>query len=131
MTSYGNDGQTQNIWYSLDNGTTYKSYENNPIMKPSSKEANFRDPYVFKQNNMFYMYLAEGNKFGVYQSKDGKHFEYKSGIYDQVDHLGLLECPNLFEIKTTDTHEKNGCCFLVLMVMKEMKQQEHIMLQVA
>lgn len=106
VTSYGNEGQTQNIWYSLDNGKTYKSYENNPIMKPSSKEAHFRDPYVFKQNNMFYMYLAEGNKFGVYQSKDGKHFDYKSGIYDQVDHLGLLECPNLFEIKTTDTHEK-------------------------
>lgn len=106
VTSYGNDGQTQNIWYSLDNGKTFKSYENNPIMKPSSKEANFRDPYVFKQNNMFYMYLAEGNKFGIYESKDGKHFDYKTGIYDQVDHLGLLECPNLFKIKTTDTNEE-------------------------
>lgn len=105
VTSYGNGGQTQNFWYSLDNGKSFQSYQNNPIMKPSSKEADFRDPYVFKQNNMFYMYLAEGNKFGVYESNDGKHFDYKSGIYDQVDHLGLLECPNLFEMKTTDTNE--------------------------
>lgn len=106
VTSYGDGQQTQNIWYSLDNGNTFKPYANNPIMKPMTKDADFRDPYVFRLGDTFYMYLAEGNKIGVYESKDGINFSYKDGIYSQIDQLGLLECPNLFELTTTDTGEK-------------------------
>ncbi|CAM3187439.1 glycoside hydrolase family 32 protein [Leuconostoc rapi] len=105
VTSYGEKGQTQNIWFSVDNGLTFQAYKNNPIMTPDNKDANFRDPYVFRLDGTFYMYLAEGNKIGVYNSKDGIHFNYKSGIYNKIDQLGLLECPNLFKLKTTDSHE--------------------------
>lgn len=106
VTSYGDGNQTQNIWYSTDNGQSFTPYEHNPIMTPVSHGDDFRDPFVFRLDDTFYMYLAEANKLGVYESKDGIHFSYKEGIYDQIDRLGLLECPNLFELTTTDTGEK-------------------------
>ncbi|MFT8319352.1 MAG: glycoside hydrolase family 32 protein [Bacillus sp. (in: firmicutes)] len=94
LTSYGNAGQTTNIWYSNDNGFTFKPYKFNPIQNNPTGSADFRDPYVFRIDGIFYMYLAEGGKFGIYKSTNGINFSYLHSI--MIGGLGLLECPNLF-----------------------------------
>ncbi|MEI8598431.1 hypothetical protein P4S64_15025 [Vibrio sp. M60_M31a] len=42
------------------------------------------------------MALAEGHKIGFYISSDLKHWTYQSDF--QRDDLGLLECPDLFQL---------------------------------
>jgi fructan beta-fructosidase len=79
---------SQNIAYSLDNGKTFKKYENNPILGPD------RDPKVFwheaSKNWVLVVYNVNYNE--IYNSKDLKHWTYKS----RVD--GFYECPDLFEL---------------------------------
>lgn len=95
LTRYGKD-QTTHVYFSTDNGYSYTPYQNNPIQYNPGNNADFRDPFVFKQDNVFYMYLAEGNKFGIYQSSDGLNFSYMDCII--VEDKGILECPGLLHM---------------------------------
>lgn len=103
FTSYTETGQHQYVAYSLDDGRSYRPYNSGqPVMKAHSKEQNFRDPYIWynQQNNRLMMYLAEGDKVGTYSSTDGKKWQYQ-GATILNNHslggrdLGLVECPNL------------------------------------
>jgi fruB len=103
FTSYTETGQHQYAAYSLDDGRTYHPYNHSqPVMKAKSKEQNFRDPHVWynESTKKLMMYLAEGDKVGIYSSTDGKKWEYQGATMlngstlDGKD-LGLIECPNL------------------------------------
>lgn len=103
FTSYTESGQHQYVAYSLDDGRSYRPYNNGqPVMRSSSKEQNARDPYICynDSNKKLMMYLAEGDKIGTYASSDGKNWEYQGAtILNQGSlggkDLGLVECPNL------------------------------------
>ena len=71
---------SQNIWaaWSDDNGRTFSHVLNNgnPVLPynasfASNDKDNERDAYVCYWNGKMLMYCAEGDKLGVYQSKDG------------------------------------------------------------
>ena len=96
-----NNFQYQGIAYSIDKGRSWTKYEQNPVLAEESS-VDFRDPKVFwhLQSEKWVMTLAEGNQVGFYGSQDLKHWESlsKFGI-DQGSHLGVWECPDLFQIK--------------------------------
>lgn len=102
VTRYG-EAQTTHLFISTDDGYSFKSYENNPIQHNPGNNADFRDPFVFVQDNVFYMYLAEHEKFGIYKSDNGKDFTYVSGI--NIENHGLVECPTLLEMKVYGKEE--------------------------
>ncbi|WP_019321388.1 glycoside hydrolase family 32 protein [Streptococcus mutans] len=103
FTSYTDTGQHQYVAYSLDNGSSYQPYNNGkPVMTSQTKEQNARDPYIWYNSNSkrLMMYLAEGDKIGIYASSDGKNWAYQGAtVLNQYTlggkDLGLVECPNL------------------------------------
>ncbi|QBQ07972.1 levanbiose-producing levanase [Spiroplasma gladiatoris] len=105
-TSYSDAGQNIMMFYSIDGGYKFNPVKEEPILWNPHKETNenFRDPYFFKKNNKFIMYIAEENEFGVYVS-DNPLGEYKKTGSFKAQHP-MLECPNLFEINIKDSVEK-------------------------
>ncbi len=89
--------QRQSLFVSTDGGYHFKEYDDNPIMDNPGAE-HWRDPKVIwdEENNQWLMALAEGHKIGFYTSPDLKHWTYQSDF--QRDDLGLLECPDLFQL---------------------------------
>ncbi|MBP2623710.1 glycoside hydrolase family 32 protein [Streptococcus oricebi] len=74
------DNGKQAIWAlaSKDGGRTFSQVLNNgkPLLDgdwswASPNHIDERDPYVFSWNNKLYMYVAEGDVLGVYQSENG------------------------------------------------------------
>lgn len=110
FTSYTDQGQMQYCCYSTDDGRSYKKYVENPVLKATSKDVNFRDPYVFfnQATKQLTMYLAEGDKVGVYTSSNGQDFKYVGAVVlnqyslDGKD-LGTIECPNLKKVYDSST----------------------------
>ena len=87
--------QRQSLFYSRDDGRTFRSYDGNPVLdNPGS--ADFRDPKVIRDeaHHQWVMVLAEGHRIGLYTSPDLKHWTYASDVVR--DDLGTLECPDLF-----------------------------------
>lgn len=102
FTSYINNVQKQYAAYSLDEGATYIPYADSSIMSAPGPDVDFRDPYVFFNNDTqkLTMYLAEKDKIGVYSSSDGKNFEYQgaTSLSEQAlgeKDFGTIECPVL------------------------------------
>ncbi|MGY0615177.1 glycoside hydrolase family 32 protein [Vibrio sp. FJH11] len=89
--------QRQSLFVSTDGGYHFKEYDDNPIMDNPGAE-HWRDPKVIwdEENRQWVMALAEGNKIGFYSSSDLKHWTHQSDF--QRDDLGLLECPDLFQL---------------------------------
>lgn len=93
--------QEQYLWYSTNQGRTFKSYDDQPIMKnPGVKD--FRDPKIIKdpKTNKWIMLLAEGTKIGFYESNNLKDWRYTGGFMTQ--NIGIVECPDLFMIQADD-----------------------------
>lgn len=86
----------QNVAYSLNGGRSFTKYNGNPILGPD------RDPKVFwyAPAKTWVMVLYNENYIAVYNSKDLKHWEYKS------KNKGFFECPELFEL-SVDGNPKN------------------------
>lgn len=101
VSSYSSlNGQNIMMYYSTDNGYNYTSFSDEPILKHPDGKEDFRDPYIFRYDNKFIMYLAEDNFFGVYVSdKIDSGYEYK-GSYEAPH--PMLECPNLFVMNTNN-----------------------------
>lgn len=96
LVTQQHDGvQRQSLFYSIDHGYTFAEYDGNPVMQNPGVH-DFRDPKVVWDGSQWVMALAEGNKIGFYASPDLLHWEYRSGFIR--DDLGLLECPDLFEM---------------------------------
>ncbi|MGC5172206.1 glycoside hydrolase family 32 protein [Microbacterium sp. DT81.1] len=89
--------QRQSLFWSTDDGYTFTAYEGNPVMD-NPGASHWRDPKVVwdDASRQWVMVLAEGEKIGFYTSRNLKEWTYRSGF--ERDDLGLLECPDLFEM---------------------------------
>ncbi|GAA4419394.1 2,6-beta-fructan 6-levanbiohydrolase [Actinokineospora soli] len=89
--------QRQSLFYSTDGGYSFENHEGNPVMDNPGVEA-WRDPKVVwdDKRSQWLMLLAEGDKVGFYTSPDLRTWTYRSGF--ARDDLGVLECPDLFEL---------------------------------
>lgn len=102
------DTESQDMAFSLDNGFTWKKFEQgNPIIKnPGIRD--FRDPKMFRddKHNQWIMVLAAQEKTQFYKSADLKKWEYLSDFGKDIGaHGGVWECPDFFEIKVEGTDE--------------------------
>lgn len=89
--------QRQSLFYSVDGGNTFSSYDKNPVMdNPGQKD--WRDPKIIRDqaHNQWVLVLAEGHKLGMYTSRDLRNWTYVSGF--EQGSLGTLECPDLFPL---------------------------------
>jgi len=97
LTQQDDGIQRQSLFYSTDQGHTFRSYEKNPVMDNPGEE-HWRDPRIIRDEarNQWVMLLAEGHKIGFYTSSDLKAWTYASSF--ERDGLGILECPDFFEL---------------------------------
>ncbi|TLM74989.1 glycoside hydrolase family 32 protein [Pseudarthrobacter sp. NamB4] len=97
LTQQHDGVQRQSVFYSTDNGYSFRNHEQNPVMENPGEE-HWRDPRIVRDeaNNQWLMLLAEGHKIGFYTSPDLKKWTYVSAF--ERDGLGILECPDFFQI---------------------------------
>jgi fructan beta-fructosidase len=99
--------QVQSISYSTDNGTTFTSYENNPVLAdPGYKD--FRDTKVrwHEPTSRWIMTLATYGAVIFYESKDLKTWNKLSEFGEGMGaHGGVWECPDLFPIDYNGTEK--------------------------
>ena len=95
-----NDYQTQGLAYSLDKGSTWTKYENNPVLKnPGIKD--FRDPKVIWHNDSktWVMILAVSDHVEFYGSRNLLEWQKLSEFGKEYgSHGGVWECPDLFQM---------------------------------
>ena len=95
-----NDYETQGLAYSLDNGRTWKKYENNPVINnPGFRD--FRDPKFFwhEDSKKWILALVAGDHAILYGSKDLKSWTKLSEFGKEYgSHGGVWECPDLFPL---------------------------------
>jgi len=89
--------------------TTFNTI-NVPLGQGFDENDNFRDPYVFKDNDIFYMLVSArkdvgGTMKGViiyYSSPDLKNWTYQGVLYDGgPDNYWMMECAQVFKIGST------------------------------
>ena len=89
--------QRQSLFVSHDGGRTFVPALGNPVLdNPGTTD--FRDPKVIYDaaGERWVMVLAEGQRLGFYASTDLREWAYLSDF--TTSGLGLLECPDLFEM---------------------------------
>lgn len=92
--------QSQSIAYSLDEGQTWKKYDQNPVLK-NEKITDFRDPKVFwfEPDQKWIMTLAAGQETQFFASPDLKQWTFLSSFGQGIgNHEGVWECPDLFPL---------------------------------
>jgi levanase len=97
MTQQDKGVQRQSLFYSTDKGYTFKAADGNPVMDNPGAQ-HWRDPKIIRDEarGQWVMALAEGEKIGLYTSKDLRDWRYVSGF--ERKGLGILECPDLFQL---------------------------------
>ncbi|GAA3031748.1 glycoside hydrolase family 32 protein [Microbacterium dextranolyticum] len=98
LVTQQDDGvQRQSVFGSTDGGYTFQPAAGNPVMQ-NPGVVDWRDPKVFRDeaSGRWVMVLAEGRRLGFYTSPDLLSWTYVSDF--SSDALGLLECPDLFEM---------------------------------
>ncbi len=97
VTQQSDGIQRQSLFYSTDDGFSFQEYAANPIMD-NPGAVDWRDPKVIRddERQQWVMSLAEGQRLGFYVSTDLISWTYVSDFAS--DELGLLECPDLFEM---------------------------------
>lgn len=93
--------QAQYLWYSTDRGRTFLPYGADPVLEDPAI-TDFRDPKVIWDavRERWFMALAEGDRLGFYASPDLRAWS-RVGEFARDD-LGLLECPDIFEMRADD-----------------------------
>ncbi len=93
--------ESQGIAYSLDEGKTWTKYKGNPVLNNSGQQ-DFRDPSVFwnDKTNNWIMALAVHDRIKIFSSPNLKSWKFESDFKPEndIEELGVWECPNLFEI---------------------------------
>lgn len=98
LVTQQDDGvQRQSLFFSTDDGYTFQEYDGNPVMD-NPGAVDWRDPKIVRddRHDRWVMTLAEGKRIGFYVSTDLRSWRYVSDV--DADGLGLLECPDLFEM---------------------------------
>ncbi|RLK46691.1 glycoside hydrolase family 32 protein [Microbacterium telephonicum] len=98
LVTQQDDGvQRQSLFGSTDGGYTFTPYPGNPVME-NPGITDWRDPKIIRDESAdrWVMVLAEGQRLGFYTSDDLVSWTYTSDF--SSDALGLLECPDLFEM---------------------------------
>ncbi len=99
--------QTQGISYSVDNGRTWTTYKDNPVLdNPGIRD--FRDPKVvwFEPQQKWVMVLAAFDHIRFYSSKNLKDWVFESQFSGWGASEGVLECPDLVEISIEGENTK-------------------------
>lgn len=99
VTQPSADGQQeQYLWYSTDEGQTFNSYQDEPVMTNPGVE-DFRDPKIIweEDSQKWVLLMAEGSKVGFYESDNLKEWHYTGGF--QTENIGVIECPDLFQLR--------------------------------
>ncbi|AHF16947.1 glycoside hydrolase family 32 protein [Niabella soli] len=93
--------QNQSIAYSLDAGSSWTKYKDNPILlNPGIRD--YRDPKVFwyQPGKKWILTLATLDHITFYASPDLKHWKEESRFGKNLGaHGGVWECPDLFPLK--------------------------------
>jgi beta-fructofuranosidase len=103
------DIQTQCLATSSDGLLTWQKYANNPVLREVPAEAgqtaDFRDPFVWRDGDMWYMVLGSrikdvGGAVFLYRSSDLIHWEYLNPLLvgDIKRNGAIWECPNYFKL---------------------------------
>jgi sucrose-6-phosphate hydrolase SacC (GH32 family) len=110
----GGDNQHVSATYSVDNGRTWTTLDENPIftMPNDLKESNggsgvFRDPKVFwhEQSNKWIFVITSGKQIDFYSSSNLLEWTKVGEFSDpKAAELGLWECPDLFELPVYDSN---------------------------
>ena len=112
----------QCLAYSLDDGTTWVGYQENPIL-PNPGIKDFRDPMVFyhKASQAWVMVVASGYEVRFFRSKNLIDWK-ESGRFGKGHGLQdvLWECPDLFLLAHPDDPE-NEICVLAVSCLYETK----------
>lgn len=98
LVTQQDDGvQRQSLFGSTDGGYTFQPHAGNPVME-NPGVVDWRDPKIVRDeaSGRWVMTLAEGRRLGFYTSPDLVSWTYASDFAS--DALGLLECPDLFEM---------------------------------
>ncbi len=102
------DYQTQGIAFSLDQGSTWVKYKDNPVIdNPGIKD--FRDPKVFwhEPTKKWILVLVAGDHAQIYQSANLIDWKFSSSFGENMGaHGGVWECPDLFSLTTQDGEQK-------------------------
>ncbi|MGZ9868214.1 glycoside hydrolase family 32 protein [Priestia endophytica] len=90
--------QCTHLWYSTDDGATFKHYGTEPVMYNPTGKSDFRDPKVIwhEPTQKWILLLAEGDKIGFYTSSNLKEWVYVSSFVRKD--IGVIECPDLFQL---------------------------------
>jgi len=93
--------QAQYLWYSTDGGRSFAPAQDAPVLA-NPGQADFRDPKVVwdSARGRWLLLNAEGDRLGFYASADLHSWE-RVGEFVRDD-LGLLECPDLFQMQADD-----------------------------
>ncbi|MDE6181773.1 MAG: glycoside hydrolase family 32 protein, partial [Eubacteriales bacterium] len=120
-----NEKERQTQCIAIGDGTNYEKLEQNPIIKgdvlpKGSSVVDFRDPKIWKEDDIFYSIVANRSEDGsgqiaLFSSKNLIDWEFKNIILKCNNELGKMwECPDLFKLDNKD--------FLILSP-QEMEQQ--------
>ncbi len=93
--------QAQFLWYSLDGGRTFRPDGEHPVLANGGRR-DFRDPKVLWDDarGRWVALVAEGDAVSFWTSPDLRTWEHASQLV--LPGLGLLECPDLFELTADD-----------------------------
>lgn len=111
-TCVSGDLQQQCVAYSED-GVNFVKVPENPVIDVSQLPSNaqlqdFRDPKVFKKDDLYYVVLAsktisQTGQILLYKSEDFINWEFKSILLEGTAEQGVMfECPDLFELDGKD-----------------------------
>ena len=100
--------QHQSIAYSLDEGTTWTKYKNNPVLDIKAKD--FRDPKVFwhAQKKAWFMVVSLPDKYKVrfYSSFNLKDWKLLSEFGNTGNMDKIWECPDIYQLPIEGSNEK-------------------------
>lgn len=98
--------ETQNLAFSVDRGRTFVKYPGNPVIPHPGTGSEFRDPKVFRYQDVWVMALAAGRSILFYTSRDLKRWEPGGAFGDGHGCTeGVWETPEMFQLPVQGTDE--------------------------
>lgn len=107
--------ERQSLAYSNDSGRTWTKYRDNPVLS-DERFPDFRDPKVFwhKPTEQWVMILASGQMVSIYHSPNLRDWTFASQFGEgEGSHLGVWECPDLFELPVDGDPERTKWVMIV------------------